>query len=39
MLAQKLGIAKIQVTKHMKLKKEGKMWILRSFLEGGTKYL
>jgi hypothetical protein len=38
MLAQKLGIPKIQFTKHMKLKKkEDQSVILQSFLEGGTK--
>jgi hypothetical protein len=35
-----LEISKIQITKHMKFKKkeEAKVWILQSFLEGGTKY-
>ena len=38
-LAQMLGIPKIQFTNHMKLKKkEDQMWVLLSFLEGGTKY-
>jgi hypothetical protein len=38
MLAQKLGKPKVQFTDHMKLKKKTKVWILRSFLERGTKY-
>jgi hypothetical protein len=43
-LATKLRISKIQFTNHRKLKKKEdqrrktKVWILRSFLEGGTKY-
>ena len=38
-LAQKLGIPKIQFAKHMKLKnKEDQAWILHSFLERGSKY-
>ena len=37
-LAQKLRIPKIQFTDHVKLKKKTKVWILQSFLEGGTKY-
>jgi hypothetical protein len=38
-LAQKLGIFKIQFTDLMKLiKMEGQVWKLWSFLEGGTKY-
>ena len=38
-LAQNLGIPKIKLTDHMKLKrKEVKVWILWSFLEGETKY-
>ena len=37
-LAQKLRIPKIQFAKPMKLKRKTKVWILRSFLEGGTKY-
>ena len=38
-LAQNLGPPKIQFTDHMKLKKrKTKVWILQSFLEGGTKY-
>jgi hypothetical protein len=36
MLAQKLGIPKIQFTDYMKLKKrKNKVWMLQSFLEGG----
>ena len=37
-LAQKLRIPKIQFTDHMKLEKKEKVWILWSFLEGGSKY-
>jgi hypothetical protein len=39
-LAQKLGITKIQFIDQMKVKKkeETKVWILQSSLEGGTKY-
>jgi hypothetical protein len=38
-LAQKSRIPKIQFTDHMKLKKKkDQVWILRSFLEEGTKY-
>jgi hypothetical protein len=38
-LAQKLGIPKIQFIDQMRLKKrKTKVWILLSFLEGGTKY-
>ena len=36
-LALKFGIPKIQFTDHMKLKKK-EVWVLRSFLEGVTKY-
>jgi hypothetical protein len=38
-LPQKFRILKIQFTKHMKLKKKTKVWILHPFLEWGTKYL
>jgi hypothetical protein len=38
-LAQNLGIPKIQFTDHMKLqKKKNQMGILQSFLEGGKKH-
>ena len=40
MLAQKLGMPRIQLTSQMKLKKKDenkKKWILWSFLEGKTK--
>ena len=38
-LAPKLGIPKIQFTDHLKLdKKDSKIWMLLSFLEGETKY-
>jgi hypothetical protein len=38
-LAKSLRIPKIQFTNHTKLKKkEDQVWILRSFLEGETKY-
>jgi hypothetical protein len=38
-LAQKLGIPNVQFTDYMKLKKKkDQVWVLWSFLEGGTKY-
>jgi hypothetical protein len=37
-LAQKLRTPKIQFAKHMKLKKETKVWTLCPFLKLGTKH-